>query len=236
LKRLSIIFAFLMIGMAVPNTDIFAKDTASSPIYAAVRQYIEANMPWPSGAARIDFLTEETESKTHSNNISLRVEPAGNPSFIGDMVFLVRSFKGGNLLRTESVRVRIEVLQNLVIAVKTLPSGSILTEKDVTSVQRWVRRIHPQSLPSLDTVQGKRLTLQVSSGSEILSSMLKEAPLVKKGKMVRMVYDNGLMHIVTIGLSEEDGVAGNIVRIKNISSNKIIFAKVLSDSLVGVEF
>jgi len=66
--------------------------------------------------------------------------------------------------------------------------------------------------------------------------MLKEIPLVRKGKMVKIVFDNGPMQIVTVGLSEEDGVAGNIVRVKNITSNKIIYARVLSDSVVGIGF
>jgi flagellar basal body P-ring formation protein FlgA len=78
--------------------------------------------------------------------------------------------------------------------------------------------------------------VQVASGTEILATMLKSPPLVRKGKMVKMVFDNGSMHIVTVGLSEEDGVAGNIIRVKNITSNKIIYARVLSDSLVGIEF
>jgi flagella basal body P-ring formation protein FlgA len=78
--------------------------------------------------------------------------------------------------------------------------------------------------------------MQVASGAEILATMLKSAPLVRKGKMVKMVFDNGSMQIVTVGLSEEDGVAGNIIRVKNITSNKIIYARVLSDSLVGIEF
>jgi flagella basal body P-ring formation protein FlgA len=78
--------------------------------------------------------------------------------------------------------------------------------------------------------------IQVASGAELLATMLKEIPLVRKGKMVKMVFDNGSMQIVTVGLSEEDGVAGNIVRVKNITSNKIIYARVLSDSVVGIIF
>jgi len=139
-------------------------------------------------------------------------------------------------VRTESVRTRIEVLRDIVIAARALPAGTVLTDSDVRTIQKWVRRIHPQSLTSLDTTSGKRLTIQIASGTEILATMLKDTPLVRKGKMVRMVFDNGLVHIVTVGLSEEDGIAGNIVRVKNITSNKIIYARVLSDSLVGIEF
>ncbi len=202
----------------------------------AIREYIEANMPWPPGSVRVDFLSKEPESIPQNRDLILRVEPAGNQDFIGDMVFLVKSFKDGNLLRTESVRTRIEVLQDVVTAARGLPAGTVLAESDIRTVRRWVRRIHPHSLPSMEATSGKRLTMQVASGAEILATMLKEVPLVRKGKMVKMVFDNGSMQIVTVGLSEEDGVAGNIVRVKNITSNKIIYARVLSDSLVGIGF
>ena len=202
----------------------------------AIREYIEANMPWPPGSVRVDFLSKEPESIPQNRDLILRVEPAGNQDFIGDMVFLVKSFKDGNLLRTESVRTRIEVLQDVVTAARGLPAGTVLAESDIRTVRRWVRRIHPHSLPSMEATSGKRLTMQVASGAEILATMLKEVPLVRKGKMVKMVFDNGAMQIVTVGLSEEDGVAGNIVRVKNITSNKIIYARVLSDSLVGIGF
>jgi len=209
----------------------------AEPLFrTAIREYIEANMPWTPGSVRVDFLSKEQESIPQDKDLILRVEPAGNQDFIGDMVFLVKSFKGGNLLKTESVRTRIEVLRDVVTAARGLPAGTVLTESDVRTVHRWVRRIHPNSLASMEATSGKRLTRPVASGAEILATMLKEIPLVRKGKMVKMVFDNGPMQIVTVGLSEEDGVAGNIVRVKNITSNKIIYARVLSESLVGIGF
>lgn len=236
MKRFIFLTTVIVMGMAFFNAESRAMNTGSYSIHEAVRQYIEANIPWPPETVRVDFLSVEKESTTQNLNTTLRVEPAGNPDFIGDMVFLVKTFKGGNLLKTESVRTRIEVLRDVVIAARALPSGTTLTNSDVNTIRKWVRRIHPQSLSSIQSASGKRLILQVAPGTEILATMLKETPLVRKGKIVRMVFNNGLMHIVTVGLSEEDGVAGNIVRVKNITSNKVIYAKVLSDSLVGIEF
>ncbi len=204
--------------------------------HTAIREYIEANMPWPPGSARVDFLSREAESIPQNRELILRVEPTGNPDFIGDMVFLVKYFRGGSLMRTESVRTRIEVQRDVVIAARGLPAGTVITEGDIRTVRRWVRRIHPQSLTPIEAVSGKRLTMQVAPGAEILATMLKATPLVRKGKMVKMVFDNGPMQIVTVGLSEEYGVAGNVIRVKNITSNKIIYARVLSDSVVGIGF
>lgn len=226
----------MMIGMAFFNTESHAMDAGSYPVHTAVRQFIEANMPWSPETVHVDFLSEEKASTTLNGNITLRVEPTGNLDFIGDMVFLVKFFKGSSLLRTESVKTRIEVLRDIFVSTRPLPAGTVLTDNDVKIVRKWVRQIQPHSVPSIGSIPGKRLILQLASGREILATMLKEIPLVRKGKIVRMVFDNGMMHIVTVGLPEEDGVAGNIVRVKNITSNKVIYAKVLSDSLVGIEF
>jgi flagella basal body P-ring formation protein FlgA len=215
-----------------------ASDIAhAEPFYCtAIREYIEANMPWPPGTVKVDFLSNDTASLPQDKEIVLRVESAGNQDFIGDTVFLVRTFKGGSLLRTESVRTRIEILQDVVIAARGLLAGAVLKENDTRTVRRWVRRMHPQALHSMEGMSGKRLMIQVTPGTEILATMLKEIPLVRKGKMVKIVFDNGLMQIVTVGLSEEDGSASSIIRVRNITSNKIIYARVLSDSLVGVVY
>jgi flagella basal body P-ring formation protein FlgA len=235
-KRILVMTIVAMMGMTLFKAESHATPPGSFSIQSAVRQYIETNMPWPPETVRVDILSEETESTAQNRNMMIRIEPAGNQDFIGDMVFLVKSYKGGNLVKTESVRTRIEVLRDVIIAARALPAGTVLTDSDVRTIQKWVRRIHPQSLSPSETTTGKRLTMQVASGAEILATMLKSAPLVRKGKMVKMVFDNGSMQIVTVGLSEEDGVAGNIIRVKNITSNKIIYARVLSDSLVGIEF
>jgi len=222
---LSLVFCVLAPGPAL-----------AEPLHSAVREYIEANMPLPPGSVRVDFLSKEPDAVSQDRDVVLRVEAAGNREFIGDRVFLVKSFKGGNLVKTVSVRTRIEVQRDVAIAARGLSAGNVLTDDDVRAVRRWVRRIHPNALTSPEDAFGKRLTMQVAAGTEILDIMLKENPLVRKGKMVKMVFDNGAMQIVTVGLSEEDGVAGNIVRVKNITSNKIVYARVLGDSLVRIGF
>jgi flagellar basal body P-ring formation protein FlgA len=213
-----------------------AGQTGSYPVQAAVREYIDASMPWPPGTVRVDFLTEEIGESPQDRTFALRVEPSGNTEFIGDTAFLVRFLRNGTLIKTESVRTRIEVLRNVMVAARTLSTGTILREGDVRTTRKWVRRIHPQAVAGMEEISGKRLTTQVPAGTEILAFMVKDAPLVRKGKLVKMVFDNGPMQIITVGLPEEDGVAGSIVRIRNVTSNKVIYARVLSDSLVGIEF
>ncbi len=138
-------------------------------------------------------------------------------------------------MRTDTVRVRIEVLRDQVTAARALQAGTTLAPEDLRVAQKWVRRLTPEGLSLPEEALGKQLTLSVRQGTELLTRFLKEPTLVKKGKIVKVVYEKGPMRIVTSGMPEEDGVAGAIIRVRNLTSHKIIYTRVLGHSLVGVE-
>ena len=180
-------------------------------------------------------MSGEPETIPQGRYITMQVEPAGNADFIGNMVFLVRFLKGGNVFRTQTVRTRIEVLHDIVVAARTLMSGTVLTENDIKTVRKWVDRIQLQTFSSPDRALGKRITVQARPGMALSAYTLKDVPLVQKGKIVKIIFDSRLMRIVTVGMPEEDGMAGSIIRVRNVASNKIIYARVLGTSLVGIE-
>ncbi|MBA4396429.1 MAG: flagella basal body P-ring formation protein FlgA [Syntrophus sp. (in: bacteria)] len=208
---------------------------AKTQIHESIREYIETNMPWPQGTARVEFISPEPEIPTRSKDMTLRIEPAGNADFIGDAAFVVRMSADGKFIRTETVRTRIEVLRDIVVAAKQIRSGAVLTEHDIRLTKKWVRRNMPDVLSCPEDAIGKRITAPARPGMELSTPMLKDAPLVHKGKMVRVLFDNGSLRITTIGIPEEDGTAGNMVRVRNVTSNKVIYARVLGESLVGID-
>jgi len=208
---------------------------ASPSIHEAIREYIESHMPWTQGSVRVDFISREPDLSANKKETTFRIEPAGNADFIGDTAFLVRISIGGTLVRTEPVRTRIEVLRDVVVAARTIRSGAVLTELDIRLAKKWVSRNMPDALSFPQEAIGKRIIQPARPGMELSARMLKDVPLVRKGQMVRVLFDNGSMRITMFAMPEEDGTAGNMVRIRNMTSNKVIYARVLGDSLVGVE-
>jgi flagella basal body P-ring formation protein FlgA len=88
----------------------------------------------------------------------------------------------------------------------------------------------------IEDAVGKYLYGDVRPNTEIKRSMLRSVKTIKRGKVVKMVLENGPMTIMTFGLCEEDGSRGDFIRVKNISSNKTVFARVLDSSSVRVEY
>jgi flagella basal body P-ring formation protein FlgA len=208
--------------------------SAAPSVHEAVLEYIETHMPWPQGTVRVDFASGEPTLSAHSKEATFRIGAAGNTDFIGNAAFIVRIYAGGTLVRTETVRTRIEVLRDLLVTARMIRNGAILTEQDLRLVKKWVGRNMPDTLSCLEEAVGKRIIAQVRPGAELTARMLRDAPLVRKGQAVMVLYENGSMRITTVGVPEEDGAAGGLVRVRNVASNKVFYARVLGDSLVGV--
>jgi flagella basal body P-ring formation protein FlgA len=66
--------------------------------------------------------------------------------------------------------------------------------------------------------------------------MLKSVKTIKRGKLVKVVLESGPMSIMTFGLCEEDGSRGDFIKVRNTSSNKSIYARVVDDSSVMIEY
>ncbi len=205
-------------------------------IKAHVRTYIEKNMPWTKSVVRIEFPGRVSDLKLTGQKITCRVMNRRNEDFIGNSSFTVRCYENGTFLNGKTVRARIEVAMDVVVSAKSLCRNVKIERGDVRLVKRWFNRLPSNVISSPDAVVGMKLRTNVKPNTEITGNMVRSIPMVKRGKPVRIVFESGLMRITTIGLSEQDGIHGELIKVRNVSSKKMIYARVMDNSLVKVEF
>ncbi len=217
-----------------------------SPVYGAgtltgeqIRQHvvrhIEQSMPWPKNAVRIDVNTPPDMVGLASNNISVRVETAGSEEYVGEMTFMVR-VSDGKQQRQVSVHGRVELQRDIIVSGKPLARDAVITADDVKVKKKWVRYIDPNLLSDVKEAIGKQLLSAVRSGAELRLQMIKEAIVIKKGKTVRINLERGPMTLTTMGISEEDGTAGSMIRVRNMSSNRQVYARVTGEDTVRIDY
>lgn len=230
---LSIAFA-LVVSVhlyAAPVTTVSADD-----IKRAVVAYIRGHMPWPTETVRMEFSSVISDMTLQGRDIACRVSSRRTEDFIGDATFTVSFYDNGLFLKKKRVRVKLEVLRDVVVAAQCLSRGIEITDEDVRLVQKWFHRI-PAGVPAgIEEVVGKRLRCNVKVNAEITGNMVKDIPLVRKGKVVKIVIERLPLKITTIGVSEQDGMRGDLVKVRNVSSRRTIYARVMADSLVCVDF
>ena len=237
-KVISIIFfACLLTGLGQSVAFCSQKDILDQEkLSKAIKEHIEKNMPWPADSVRIELLSRLPEIAEDKGRLSFKVESRSREDYMGDTSFTVRMFQGAVFFKEETVRVRIEVLREFVVSTSNLGRDAIITNNDVSLQKKWVRSIPVNVISNLEEAIGKTICVGIRPNTEITRNMLKEVMPVKKGKMVHIILDNGVMEITTMGLSEEDGAEGAIIKVRNITSSKIIYARVIGQAKVKVDF
>ncbi|MFO7569590.1 MAG: flagellar basal body P-ring formation chaperone FlgA [Smithellaceae bacterium] len=205
-------------------------------VMQAVRQHIENHAHWAPDTMRIEFLPPMPVLAGLQGQVSFRVESKPREEYIGETSFKLRILQNNVFVKEENIRVRIEVLHDFIVSASSLGRGAVLSANDVSLQQKWVRAIPMNSVNSMDDAVGKSLNAIVRPGSRITRSMLKDIFPVQRGKRVQVVLDNGIMTMVMNGLAEEDGAEDAMIRVRNLSSNKIIYARVVGQGTVRIDF
>ena len=217
---------------ALPLTNI-----SKYAVKSIIVNYITNNMPWPKGTVRINFFSQISGVRLPAKNITYRVVSMQDEDFIGYSNFTINFYSKDVFLREKRVGVKIEVLRNMVVSTKYLAKSTNISKDDVKLVKRWFDRISPEVITDINDVLGKRLCTTIKQpNATITRNMLRNPLMIKRGKLVRILLEKGPLRITTIGLSEQNGACGDIIRVKNISSKNIVYARVKGPSLVQVEF
>lgn len=127
------------------------------------------------------------------------------------------------------VPVQLHQWRQIVVAAAALPPDRPLTAADLT-----LARIDIATLPSApvndpaDAV-GKLLRTNVPAASPILAAQLEAPILVHRDQKVLVTLHDGSVTVKTTVVAEQDGRAGDVIALRNPSSQKVIHATVTAD-------
>lgn len=233
------IFSMLMLlSLIIISPEIADSSTLirAEDIRNAVSDHVGKNHPWPSGSVRVQILSRLSDIVVPQESVTFEVAYDPNEDFIGDTNYSIKYYSDRNLVKEETVRIGIEVLMDVVVSKRELVKNREIKDEDVCVQKKWLKRIPVNMVTALSDIIGKTSAFNVRPNSEITKNSIRTPLLIKRGNIVHIIFDNDLFSIRTVGISEEDGARDKVIKVKNLSSNKIIYAKVTGNSLVKVEF
>lgn len=121
------------------------------------------------------------------------------------------------------------VLGEGVYAARTLPSGTILQDEDI-SLDR-----DDLSEEVLRSMLGQQTRVTIYEGRPISAAHLTAPHIVTRNQIVVLAYETALMRIETEGRALEAGQEGQIIRVMNLTSRTTVSGRVTSDGTVIVQ-
>jgi flagellar basal body P-ring formation protein FlgA len=205
-------------------------------IRAVVERYIRSHAPWNQDQLKIRAIKFNRDLDVPPGKISLLVQTPKHSDWLGAVLFSVDVKVNGHVSQRVSVPVNIEVWSDVVLAAKPLGKYQPITAQGIQVVKMNLASVPANAILNADEVIGQRTRSNIAVNSVLRSDQVEMPPLVKRGDMVQAIAASAAMKISVQAMVKENGVKGEMIRVLNLRSKKIIYAQVVDAQTVSVEF
>lgn len=91
-------------------------------------------------------------------------------------------------------------------------------------------------VPADANLDGYEFKGSVGAGHVLIWRDIVIKPTLRRGQVVEAVADEGFMHVAVKAVALEDGREGDIINVRNLSSNKELQARIINERTVQVYF
>ncbi|TYL47132.1 flagellar basal body P-ring formation chaperone FlgA [Marinomonas sp. IMCC 4694] len=134
----------------------------------------------------------------------------------------------------------IPVTQSITIeAIKTstpITRGHVINRGNTTTVEVDISNLRGHIFTPKNTPYGLIASRNLRINTVITDNLIDQPTLVKKGDSVLITASSGSITVKMNGIALESGSKGQQIRVKNTSSERIIYAKVVTNSEVLVNY
>ncbi len=154
----------------------------------------------------------------------------------GNIELIVTARSNTTPLFKVSVIFKVRVFEDVVIAKRKIGRRQRLTREDIFLGKREISKIHNLSFSSVDDLTGKVAVRTILSNAIITENIVEIPPTVQKGSVVKLYIEANNFSIVTKGLAQEAGRTGEVIRVRNLDSKKVLYGKIVGPERVQIIF
>jgi flagella basal body P-ring formation protein FlgA len=130
----------------------------------------------------------------------------------------------------------IKTYQMVAVLSQPIQRGEIITRQHLAIEKRDVSNLREDFVTQIEQAENKQATRQLNTGTILSLSNLVEPKLIKRGDKVVISTTKSDFSIRMSGVAMMDGTKGQLIKIKNQSSGRIINATVVEPGLVSVNY
>lgn len=182
----------------------------------------------------IEIVTDEIKSKNFSYS-QISVKPLYQTTPIGRFAIVLKIARDDSKLETEQIRLHIRKYAEVVVVGERIKRFDDISLGNISIQRKEITTLREDPLTSIESLTNMRARRNIAKDKILTKGDIELNPVVKSYSDVHIVYVSGLCKITTAGKALQDGYAGELIRVKNKSSGKIVFARVIDMKIVRVD-
>lgn len=134
------------------------------------------------------------------------------------------------------VPITINVFSKVAIVTESLHKGDVLTRENTTLSRVNTSVLSSGHIENINKVLGKAITRPLRRGDNIRMSYLDEADVVRRGDPVTIEVKSSAISVATLATALNDGYVGEMIKVRNNRSKRVVDAKVTGPGQVLVNW
>jgi flagellar basal body P-ring formation protein FlgA len=198
--------------------------------------YIKDNIEWPVDQMRFEDITVPGAVALPQGELQWIVNGKAGDDLIGNVALIIEFSVNDKLVRRVQVSGKVSLNMETIKAARKIEKGRIISAEDLATTRENTLHIRKDAVINKEDVIGKRAIRTIQDDQTILTGMLENVPLVKKGDKVIIKAENSRFKITASGEALQDGRTGDQVQVLNLQSGGKVFGIVRASGLVEVFF
>ncbi len=174
----------------------------------------------PSKRDKIDFNVSLVDSSKDRGKIELIVTASSNG---------IRYFK-------IPVHFNVRVFEYVAITKRKITRNQQLTKSNVFMARRETTKIRGLAFSDRKDLTGKTAAVSILPYTILTEEMVEIPPTIKQGSVIKLFIMSSGFEIVTKGLAQQTGYAGEVIKVKNLDSKKILYGEIIDSDRVQITF
>ena len=188
----------------------------------------------PQAEIRLTHVRAPQDVLVPPGHLTWEVIPS-RPEILGSSSFGIILKVNGKVVKNCTLHGHLEALGEVAVAAVTLQRGTVIEPAQIRMVRMDLTRLKD---PFLDPARIKGLEVRrtIGSGRVIEKSMVQPPPVIRQGQLVKIFAVRGNLRLSTVGIAKADGRPGQVIRVANMGSRKLLYCRVDGPGIVSVEF
>ena len=219
------------------NITIIAKSQTISgqELLVTAQNYIKSNIPQAITDYTIENFNLPQDLLIREGTVTLKpVLPYGVRYNAPTNVF-INVMLDDVLVKKVELRFNVKRYEQVVVLTNPLMPNQIITGADLAIVRMDISKIPQGYINDINKIIGK-VVLRVLAAETVLNTgMLYNPIIINKASTVEIVYQNNGIEVRAVGTALQDGREGEMIRVQNEVSKKIISGLVLDKNTVLIK-
>lgn len=168
-----------------------------------------------------------------TGRLTCEITPS-NPQVLSSSRFSLIFRVDGKVVKNMAVSATLEALAEVAITSQDLRRGALIREENIELAERDLNFLRAPCFDRSELL-GQRLKRSLRKGDVFERSAVAFPPMIKRGEIVTITAQKGALKVTAKGMAQQNGSAGDMIRVRNISSHKDLICKVAGPVAVTVE-